>query len=146
MELEELRKKIVWIDECSCVFPKKYFTKEQAQEMMNYLEQPNKGEYKDWLDKISDEEFERRFHHKKSGNFKIIGEAHIRYKRVYEEPDYFGEVWSDEPYLVAYITKKLGRGAMPVWTCNYDPFWNTEAFVSYWEEVKNRKNRGIENG
>lgn len=126
--------KIVWLDESTCVFPKKYFTKEQVQEMLNYMEQPNEGEYKDWRDKISDEEFERRFHYKKSGNFKVTGEAHIRFKRVYEEPDYNGEVWSDEPYWVAYKTDKLGRGAMSVWTCNYGPWWDIGAFESYCEE------------
>ena len=64
------------------------------------------------------------------------GEAHIRFKFQYEEPDYFGEVWSDEPYHVPYITDKLGRGAIAVWTSNFDQYGDIGVWDSFCEETR----------
>lgn len=129
-------KKPIWLDESIVVFPKKFYSKEEAQEELNRLEQPTGEEFIEWRNKFSDEEFERRYGYKKSGNFKIKGEGYIRYKKAYEEPDYFGEVWSDEPYMQPYFTDKLGKGAMPVWACEYNAYWDVQAYFDFCDEKK----------
>ena len=74
------RDKIIF-NEYTAYFAKKWFTKEEAEQMLIELEKPTLKtkagqKYQEWLDGIPDEEFERRFKRKKLGNFKVTGEAH----------------------------------------------------------------------
>lgn len=133
-EFNERRRKIVWLDECNCVFPKKYFTVKQAEEMLALMEQPKDKAYIEWRNKFTDEEFEKKFKIKKKGNFKITGEAYVRFKRAKEEGD-ADSIWSNESYTKPYLSDIQGRGAMQVWTCDYNFYFDMPTFDTYFNET-----------